>query len=383
MAESKVNKRNTIQYEMVPYKIALCQDWGLGTQIVQDYYDAMRLGFEEAAASKLIDRPVNLVIREVEGTPTARIFKVIQAWRALAQQELPMAIVGPHRSDAAQALREEISASSAPTISHCGTLDFGGPFNISLGNGTFADEGPILADFHRRHGHAVGVVRELDLAGSETSEAFRAAAHELNVKVISDQTIDSCDSIEAVTEKVRLLRAAGATAVQYLGGGGNARTVVTAVNRIAADGQWSVTKVLNIAFVLRNPGFGAAGIPTAELEGWIGLDQVHERNKIFSALLDRFEKKYGRRPFHCYTALGWDTANVLAIATARSKPHWREGFKGGLEKVRWLPSAVGGPASFISIGPFDHRGYKGNFITLREIRGGADRLVGTPTLLTE
>ena len=49
----------------------------------------------------------------------------------------------------------------------------------------------------------------------------------------------------------------------------------------------------------------------------------------------------------------------------------------------WLASAVGGPASFISIGLYDHRGYKVNYLLLREIRNGVDQIVDTPTLLTE
>jgi ABC-type branched-subunit amino acid transport system substrate-binding protein len=372
-----------MQYQIVPYKFGVILDWGRGTQIAQDYLDAMRMGFEENAESKLLDRAVDLVVREVDGPPVGEIAPIVDAWRELANKELPMAIVGPSRSEAAKVLREEITATAMPTVSHCGTLDFGGHFNFSIGNGAFGDEAPILSDFHRRRSHKVGVIREANVAGDETFASFRLAAREHRTHVVGDQLIDNFASVAAISEQLKKLHAAGADAVQYFGNGTNAKNFVTALNEVAKSLNWKVTKVLNTAFVLRNAGWGDAAIPQAELEGWIGLDQISERNKVCAAMLDRFEKRYGRRPFHAYAAIGWDTANVLAIGTARSKPHWREGFKVGLEKVRWLPSAVGGPASFISIGLFDHRGYKGNYLLLREIRNGVDQIVDIPTLLTE
>ncbi|MET0380070.1 MAG: ABC transporter substrate-binding protein, partial [Spongiibacteraceae bacterium] len=356
---------------------------GRGTQIAQDYLDAMRLGFEENTQAKVLDRPAVLVTREVDAPPVGEIHASVDAWRELANTALPMAIVGPSRSEAAKVLREEITATAMPTISHCGTMDFGGHFNISLGNGAFGDEAPILSDFHRRRGHKVGVIRETNVAGDETFEMFRLAAREHRTHVVGDQTIDNFASVAAIAEKLNLLHAAGADAIQYFGNGTNAKNFVTALNDCARSLNWKVSKVLNTAFVLRHPGWGEAAITPADLEGWIGLDQISERNAVCKAMLDRFEKRYGRRPFHAYAALGWDTANVLAIATARSKPHWREGFKAGMEKVRWLASAVGGPASFISIGLYDHRGYKGNYLVLREIRNGVDQIVDVPTLLTE
>ncbi|MET0377394.1 MAG: hypothetical protein ABW049_00275, partial [Spongiibacteraceae bacterium] len=99
MADTKVNKYNKMQYEIVPYKFGVVLDWGRGTQIAQDYLDAMRLGFEENTAAKILDRPVALVTREVDAPPVGEIHASVAAWRELANTELPMAIVGPSRSE--------------------------------------------------------------------------------------------------------------------------------------------------------------------------------------------------------------------------------------------------------------------------------------------
>ena len=40
-----------------------------------------------------------------------------------------------------------------------------------------------------------------------------------------------------------------------------------------------------------------------------------------------------------------------------------------------MPATNGGPGTYIQFGPWDHKGYKGDFLTIRELRDG-DRLAG-------
>ena len=113
-------------------------------------------------------------------------------------------------------------------------------------------------------------------------------------------------------------------------------------------------------------------------EGWVGVDQFDERNKTFMSMLDRSEKRFGRRPVHCYTAQGYDMGNAVAHGLARARPHSRDGLRRGLEKVRRLDAAAGGPGNHISFGPYDHRGYKGDFIVMRQVRDGKNVLAPRP-----
>src|SRR3954471_4395501 len=93
------------------------------------------------------------------------------------------------------------------------------------------------------------------------------------------------------------------------------------------------------------------------------------------AMLDRFEKRFdGRRPMHCYTAQGYDMGNVVAHGLALAKPASRDGLRRALEQVRRVPATVGGPGTSISFGPYDHRGYKGDYIVMRQIRNGENIL---------
>jgi len=44
--------------------------------------------------------------------------------------------------------------------------------------------------------------------------------------------------------------------------------------------------------------------------------------------------------------------------------------KAGLEQIKWMPATNGGPGCYITFAEYDHRGYKGDFLTIRELRGG-------------
>ena len=41
-----------------------------------------------------------------------------------------------------------------------------------------------------------------------------------------------------------------------------------------------------------------------------------------------------------------------------------------------MPATNGGPGTYIQFGPGDHKGYKGDFLTVRELRGGELRFDG-------
>jgi len=54
----------------------------------------------------------------------------------------------------------------------------------------------------------------------------------------------------------------------------------------------------------------------------------------------------------------------------------RVAVKEGLEKVRMLPAVNGGPRTHMSLGPYDHKAYKGDWLVIRRIEGGRTVFVG-------
>jgi branched-chain amino acid transport system substrate-binding protein len=75
-------------------------------------------------------------------------------------------------------------------------------------------------------------------------------------------------------------------------------------------------------------------------------------------------------------ALAYYTARAAVRGTANAaiaEPRW---VRDGLERIRWMPATNGGPATYVQFGPHDHKGYKGDFLTIRELRGGELRFDG-------
>ncbi|MGH7803642.1 MAG: ABC transporter substrate-binding protein, partial [Candidatus Binatia bacterium] len=109
----------------------------------------------------------------------------------------------------------------------------------------------------------------------------------------------------------------------------------------------------------------------------VGVDQTHEGNGTWAAVRERFARRFdGRKPFHCYAALGWDMGQSLALALSRAVEKTPEGVKRALESIRLLPAACGGPGTVVSFAPHDRRGFKGaDYLVLRTVKDGKERLV--------
>src|SRR2546430_2505191 len=70
------------------------------------------------------------------------------------------------------------------------------------------------------------------------------------------------------------------------------------------------------------------------------------------------------------------TARLIAEGLARAPLLTPRGVKEGLEKVRLLPAVNGGPRTHMSLGPYDHKAYKGDWLVIRRIEGGRTVFVG-------
>jgi branched-chain amino acid transport system substrate-binding protein len=219
----------------------------------------------------------------------------------------------------------------------------------------------------------IGVIREENLLGDEYATYIKSRAHVRGVSVVADVAVGSFIDAEVASAAVGAMREAGAQAYMYVGFGANAFAILAASQKAAADG-YDAARITMSIFMGTIEGLAPYAGLIDNFEGWVGVDQFDERNTTFFEMLDRFEKRFGRRPLHCYTAQGYDMGNVVAQGLARAKPHSRDGLRRGLETIRRLDAAAGGPGNHISFGPWDHRGYKGDFIVMRQIREGRNVL---------
>ncbi|MGZ8807789.1 MAG: ABC transporter substrate-binding protein [Mycobacterium sp.] len=361
-----------------PHRVAIIQDWGVGLQPLYDQYDATQLAFDEAHENGLLDRPVELKVVEVEGLPYARATTILDAVDATVREFEPIAIIGPHTSENVPVINPYAERVGIPFIAMCGGLELAGPWTFLTPNGTFPDEAVLMVD------HAVdvcgasriGLIREDNLLGDEYANYIKGRAHARGVSVVADVSVGSFIDGDTGPAAVTAMRDAGAEAYMYVGFGANAFAVLGASQKLAAEG-YDVPRITMSIFMGAIEGLTPYVGLIDNFEGWVGVDQFDERNLTFTSMLDRFEKRFGRRPMHCYTAQGYDMGNVVAHGLARAKPHSREGLRRALETIRRLDAAAGGPGNHISFGPYDHRGYKGDFIVMRQIRNGRNLLAST------
>jgi hypothetical protein len=108
------------------------------------------------------------------------------------------------------------------------------------------------------------------------------------------------------------------------------------------------------------------------LDGWHGVDQLGEdrQNPNYEAMLERFGARFGRVSRNVVVALAYDTARAGIHGIANALIATPDQVKAGLEMIKWMPCTNGGPATYITFAPHDHRGYKGDFLTIRELRNG-------------
>ena len=358
-----------------PHRVAIIQDWGVGLQPLYDQYDATQLAFDEAHESGLLDRPVELKVVEVEGLPYARATTLLDAVDAAVREFEPIAIIGPHTSENVPIINPYAEQVGIPFIAMCGALDLAGPWTFLTPNGTFPDEAILMVD------HAVdvcgasriGLIREDNLLGDEYAANIKRRAQIRGVAIVAEVAVGSFIEGDDGPAAVTAMQDAGADAYMYVGFGANAFAVLGASQKLAADG-YDVPRITMSIFMGTIDGLAPYVGLIDNFEGWVGVDQFDERNVTFTSMLDRFEKRFGRRPVHCYTAQGYDMGNVVAHGLARAKPHSREGLRRSLETIRRLDAAAGGPGNHISFGPYDHRGYKGDYIVMRQIRDGQNVL---------
>jgi branched-chain amino acid transport system substrate-binding protein len=160
------------------------------------------------------------------------------------------------------------------------------------------------------------------------------------------------------------MRAQGAEAIAYVGYGYATFHFADAFKAL----DWDPPRVMGTAFMFySNSNKWAEG-----LEGWHGVDQLGEdgQNPNYDAMLERFEARFGRTSKNVVVALAYDTARAGIHGIANALIATPKEVKNGLEQIKRMPCTNGGPATYVTFSQYDHRGYKGDYLVWRELRGG-------------
>ena len=177
-----------------PIKLGYLFDFRLPEYFPKEMRDDLTqtfdLVFDEGLKQRIIDRPVKIVFREVEGLPKGTVKAVIDAYGQLVEEGC-LVVFGPHITDNAVPTREAIEERfRVPAISVTGTDDWLGEWTFSFPMGSMTDEPIFWADMLAKAGHReVGVLVEKSLVGESYLKNFRSACRHKGIRIVAEASI--------------------------------------------------------------------------------------------------------------------------------------------------------------------------------------------------
>jgi branched-chain amino acid transport system substrate-binding protein len=357
-----------------PIKLGYLFDFKLPEGFPQEARDDLmqpfELVFRQGLEQGLIDRPVEIIFREVEGLPKGTIKAVIDGYADLVDQGC-LAVFGPAITDNCVPTREEIERRfHVPAISVTGTDDWLGEWTFALPMGSMTDEPIFWADLVAKRGLSeVGVLVEQSLVGDTYIRNFRRACAAKGIRIVAEEPI--AQTAQDIGDAVRKLHSAKAPAVVHCGFGFG----IALFNEALKGLDWDPPRFMGTAF--ENAWINE--LLWGVIQGWTGLDQYDEANPVGQRFLDEYEVAYGRRPEYCVPVVNRDLATVLLHAFADAKPLTPAGVRDALERVKMVPAASGSPGTRLSFGRWTRRGWMGaGYLVARQLdpEFGQSRLAG-------
>jgi len=350
-----------------PVKIGILVDMDLG-QLLADWVDPTILAIEDALNEGVYDRPVQIVVADARGLPRENFKKCRDGYEWLCDQGC-VVVLGPMISDNSLSIQSLVNERKVPVIAWTGAWRFASEYCFTVANGDVPTEGVMCAQWLAKHGHkSVGMFWEQGSSGRDYADFFREEAQRLGITITRDVKLGP--NPRNLTEHLRAMRDGGTEAIYY-GGYGYATFHFA---RGFKELDWDPPRVMGTAFMFySNTNEWAQG-----LEGWHGVDQLGEdgTNPNYEAMIGRFEQRFGRTSKNVVVALAYDTARVAMHGLGYAAMATPEEVMRGMERIRWMPATNGGPGTYIQFGPWDRHGYKGDFLTIRELRGGELRFDG-------
>lgn len=350
--------------QFTPVKVGYLVDIDAGMHL-GDCLDAVILACEDALNDGELKRPIEILPLVARGLPREEARSAVAGYEQLCDAGC-LAVLGPYITDNAMAMLPAMERRKVPAISNNGAKAFHSYYGFTLGNGGVSEEGAFCAGWLRKKGfERVAAVTEISPGGEEYSKAFRAAARRNRVNLVADVFVDQTGDDLAETLK-RLRDDVNPDAIAYLGYG----YPVAMFNPILRELDWDPPRIMSTAFMwyINEPSM------LDDMEGWYGIDQVgddeHDSNPNFWPFVRRFEDRFGRRVMHAMVGCSYDQARATIAGIANAPLLDPQGVVTGLETLTMLPTVSGGPRTYISFGPYDRKGFKGDWLTIRRIVDG-------------
>lgn len=350
---------NTAEPIKMGYLMDLLLPDGFPAERRADLTDPFDLVFSDGLERGTIDRPIQIIYKEVEGLPKGSVKAVIDAYQELVDEGC-LLIFGPSITDNVVPTKAAIDERfKVPTISVTGSEEWLGEWTFSLSMGSMSDEPIFWADMIAKQGLTdVGVLVEQSLVGESYLQQFRRASHRKGLRIVIEESIPQ--TAQDVSVQVEKLHAAEVQAVVHCGFGFGVVLVGLAMQAL----EWDPPRFMGTAF--QNVWLNE--VVWNAMVGWTGVDQYDSDNPVGQDFLDRFNERYGRRPEWCVPVVNGDLAEVVLEAFSTARPLSPDGVREALERVKMLPARSGAPGTRISFGTYMHRGWMGpGYLVARQL----------------
>ena len=360
--DSSKGIRMAIARQAAPIKFGVLTDMVIPKTPERDVWDDMVLPFElvfrDGFEQGVIDRPVELVRREVEGLPRGTVKAVIDAYGELVDEGC-LAVFGPNISENTIPLRAEIERRfHVPAISLCGADDWLGEWTFALPAGSMTDEPILIAHLIARAGlESAGVLVERSLIGQLYLRGFRDACRDAGHRARGrgDDRADRPRHRERGPRRPQ----------------GEARRAGAPRLRLRRDpDQRSAGDVWLGPAPVHGHVVRGRVLQPRDLGRVRGLDRPRavRRGKPGRPALPRPIRGGVRAPARS-TSRRWcrrDVAVSFLRAFADAQPLSPRGVLEALERVKMVPAASGSPGTCVSFGKWTRRGWMGaGYLTAR------------------
>lgn len=346
--------------DVIPARIGLLIDYlDEDGNYDENILPAMQLVAEEFLERGIAERPVEFVVRAVQGLPNGCFRAVRDAFYELVEADA-LVIFGPWVSENGVALRRYVEdLAQVPIITMAASESMLGEWVFGLPAGSMEEEPIIMATVAALDGcRTVGLAFEDSLIGREYLRTTREACRDAELTITAEVAIPQVESDKRAA--MSTLAEGEPDAIMHVGFG----LGIIGMNAALEGIGWMPPRYTTTAFEF------AATAPwwREQLAGWIGLDQYDERNQTGQAFLDRFERAYGRRPDYFFPLYCYDVARLMMTALARARPLTGPAVKEALERIKMLPAATGAPGTRLRFGKFIRHGWVGSeFLVVRRV----------------
>ncbi len=333
----------------------------------QNILPALQLVADEYLAAGVLERPVEFVVRAVQGLPNGSFRHVRDAFHELVDEDA-LVIFGPLVSENGVALRPYVEdCGQVPIVTMAASETMLGEWVFGLPAGSMEEEPIIMATVTALDGcRTVGVAFEDSLIGREYLRTTREACRDAGLTITAEVAIPQVAADQ---------RAAMATlaldkpdALMHVGFGLGIIGMNAALEAIG----WNPPRYTTTAFEFA----ATSAWWCQQLAGWIGLDQYDERNTIGQDFLDRFERRYGHRPAYFFPLYAYDVGRLMMTALATARPLTGAGVKDALERIKMMPAATGAPGTRMRFGKYIRHGWMGSeFLVARKVLPDGSRSV--------